>query len=107
MIALEEYLKAVEVVSEYHQQLQSLIDIHSQKNVKQIKKVKCLCNHAGGHVLHFLTVGKDYDVLHDSYKTNHVSKDYNNKTYFCIIDDNGKKRSYRYTNPSGVWEFIW
>ena len=110
MITEQQYLNAIEIIKEYHNQIEeikNLISVKKEPNLKLIKRVKCMTLNSGGHYLDFLTLGKEYDVIHDSFKTNYRSKEYNNRTYFCIIDDNSKKRRYKYDNPSGVWEFIW
>ena len=77
------------------------------------KKVKFIGNYAGDE-LYFLTIGKEYDVLKSYPKkrgrtlnienTEWVKR--MNEQYFDIIDDNGKRRTYYWHNPGGVWEFI-
>lgn len=83
-----------------------LDDEKNKINERTCSKVKCIKTNAGGHDLPFLTLGKEYDVIHNSYKRMQSLKDLKNEREFGVIDDNGKLRRYSYHNPSRVWEFI-
>jgi hypothetical protein len=106
MITENEYLEAVKIVKEYHQQINSIIDEMPKLNIKTSKKVKCINTYAGGHDLYFLTLGKEYDVIQNPYKRASNRRDWNNERNFGVIDDNGKMRYFSYDNPSRVWEFL-
>ena len=106
MITEKQYLDAVKTVKEYHQQINSIIDEIPKLNIKTCKKVKCVNTYAGGHDLYFLTIGKEYDIIHNPYKRASNHRDWNNKRNFGIIDDDGKLRYFPYENPSRVWEFL-
>lgn len=95
MITEQEYLKAVSIVKEYHNQIDDIIHEVPELKVRNCKKVKCIKTYAGRHDLYFLTLGKEYDIIHMPCRN-----------YFRIVDDNGKLRYYQYKNPNQVWEFL-
>lgn len=102
MITENEYLKAVEIVKNYHQQIIDLILNITEKKVQVSKKVTCIKNSAGGHFLYFLTLGKEYDII---LRKPRYEGDNMPERKFYIIDDNGKKRSYYFHNPQGIFSF--
>jgi len=117
MITDEEYLQAVKIVKEYHQQINSIVEEVIQIDKRTSKKVKCIREYSsGGFFMDYLTIGKEYEIIHKPYTRNGRNKDYNNDEYFAIIDNNGKKRYYvydynnkyhnSYKNPNDIFEFI-
>ena len=105
MITEKQYLDAVKTVKEYQNQINIIIDKVPKVKLKTCKKVKCVNTYAGGHKLYFLTIGKEYDIIHNPYRKASRSRDRNNENNFGVIDDNGKLRYFPYKNPSLVWEF--
>lgn len=102
MISENDYLKAVEIVKSYHQQITKLITEISDVKPLLAKKVVCVKSYAGGHDLYFLTAGKEYDIIPKIDKWDNSVSD----RRFYILDDNGKKREYYYHNPQGVFSFV-
>ena len=85
MIIREEYLKALDIVETYHEQLNSQIVRRSFSKVKDLQEtdfVKCM--KVDTNTKKCLTVGKEYQIL-----------SFNEGKYtFTINDDNGNEKKY-------------
>ena len=103
----DKYINALKIIREYHVQSKIIeVGSYSKIKVKFALKVRCLNNYAMGHKIKSLTIGKEYDIIKNPYKFG-LNVNWKNKYEFAIIDDNNKKRYYKYTNLSKMWEFIY
>lgn len=85
MITREEYLKALDIVEAYHEQLNLSIAKCSFSKIKDLQETDYVeVIKVDTNTKNSLTVGKKYQILRFS----------KNKYQFTIIDDNGKEKNY-------------
>jgi hypothetical protein len=85
MITREEYLKALDIVEAYHEQLNLQIVRRSFYKVEDLQETDFVeVVKVDTNTQKSLTVGKKYQILRFS----------ENKYQFTIIDDNGKEKQY-------------
>ena len=91
MITREEYLKALDIVEAYHEQLNLSIVRRSYKSLAETEigeSIEVVAVHEQS--LKCLTQGKKYEIVN-------TEGDRHFK-YIWIIDDNGKRKRYNSTN---------
>ena len=82
----EEYTKALDIVEEYHSQLNLSIVKCSFSKIKSLQETDFVeCVKTDNNVKKCLTIGKKYQIIGFT----------DNKYQFILIDDNGKKKKYR------------
>jgi len=86
MITREEYIKALDIVEEYHSQLNISIVKGSFYKIESLQETDFVeCVKTDNNVKKCLTIGKKYQII--GFK--------DNKYQFFLIDDNGKKKKYK------------
>ena len=85
MITRKEFLKALDIVEAYHQQLNLSIVKRSFSRVKDLQETDFVeVVKVDSNTKRSLTVGKKYQIIRFS----------ESKYQFTIIDDNGKEKQY-------------
>ena len=85
MIKKEEYLKALDIVEQYHREFKRKIYKDSFENIKNLSQndfVRCIA--LNNNTKQCLTLNKEYQIL----------KFNNHKTAFFILDDNNVHKWY-------------